>query len=358
MKNKLKNFRFKLNKKVPVDIFLEKALYEPAIGYYNNRVPFGRDGDFVTSPTISNLFSEILAIWIISVWEKFEKPKTFNLVELGPGDGSLINILTQTFKKFPEFNKSVNIFLYEKSRLLKSIQKKKIENKKIRWINDYNSIKKGPVIFFGNEFFDAIPIKQFTVKNKKILEKCYVASEKGLIETYKKALQKDISSIKSFDNLKNQKFIEYPKLGFLELNKIIKKISAQSGGIMLIDYGYLKPFNGNTLQAVMKNKKIKMKNLENHIGKADITYLVNFNLLKEFFIKKNLKVKNIVSQKFFLETMGIIERAKIIEKNMSNNQRRDVFITLKRLLDKNYMGELFKVIFAYNFKKNNFLGFE
>ena len=131
-----------------------------------------------------------------------------------------------------------------------------------------------------------------------------------------------------------------------------------SGGILLIDYGYLKPFNENTIQAVMKNKKLKMNNLQNYIGKTDITYLVNFNLLKEFFIKNNLKVKNIVSQKFFLETMGIIERAKIIEKNMSDQQRKNMYITLKRLLHRNSMGELFKVIFAYNFKKNNFLGFD
>ena len=100
MKHKLKNFQFTLNKKIPVDKFLQKAMYEPRIGYYNNRIPFGKDGDFVTSPTISNLFSEILAIWIISVWEKFEKPKIFNLVELGPGDGSLAKILIQTFKNF------------------------------------------------------------------------------------------------------------------------------------------------------------------------------------------------------------------------------------------------------------------
>ena len=78
--------------------------------------------------------------------------------------------------------------------------------------------------------------------------------------------------------------------------------------------------------------KIKMENLINHIGEVDITYLVNFSLLKEFFEKKNLKVKNIVTQKFFLETMGIIERAKIIEKNMNEQQRKDMFFTLKRLL--------------------------
>ena len=358
MKQRLKNFGFKFNKKIPVDNFFDKALYQPKLGYYNNQFPFGRDGDFITSPTISHLFSEILAIWIISVWEKLEKPKKFNLVELGPGDGSLTKVLIQTFKKFPQFNESAQIFLYEKSSLLKNIQKKKIESKKISWIKTYNSIKEGPIIFFGNEFFDAIPIKQFIVNNKKFLEKCYVANKKGLLETFKKASPADIALIKSFDVLKNQNFIEYPKLGFQELNKIIKKISNLSGGILLIDYGYLKPFNENTIQAVMKNKKLKMNNLQNYIGKTDITYLVNFNLLKEFFIKNNLKVKNIVSQKFFLETMGILERAKIIEKNMSDQQRKNMYITLKRLLHRNSMGELFKVIFAYNFKKNNFLGFD
>ena len=125
MNRKIKNFGYTFNKKIPIDKFLEKALYEPKVGYYNNRLPFGKDGDFITSPTISNLFSEILAIWIISVWEKFEKPKIFNLVELGPGDGSLTKILIKTFKKFPEFNNSVKIFLYEKSKLLINIQKKK-----------------------------------------------------------------------------------------------------------------------------------------------------------------------------------------------------------------------------------------
>ena len=358
MKHKLKKFGFIFNRKIPVDKFLEKALYEPKVGYYNNRIPFGKNGDFITSPTISNLFSEILAIWIISTWEKFEKPDTFNLVELGPGDGSLAKILIQTFKKFPKFNKSVKIFLYEKSNLLKKIQKKKIASDQIKWIKNYNSIKKGPIVFFGNEFFDAIPIKQFKIKNKKFLEKWYFLKRNTLMETYKQASSIDISHIKSFDTLKKQNFVEFPKSGFVELNKIIKKISALSGGILLIDYGYLKSHNGATLQAVRKNKKIKMENFINHIGEVDITYLVNFSLLKEFFEKKNFKVKNIVTQKFFLETMGIIERAKIIEKNMNEQQRKDMFVTLKRLLHENSMGELFKVIFAHNYKNNDFLGFE
>ena len=357
MRQKLRNFRIEFNKKIPVDELLERALYEPKSGYYNNRIPFGKKGDFITSPTISNLFSEILGVWIVSTWEKLKKPKKFNLVELGPGDGSLTKVLIDTFKRFPEFNKSKKLFLYEKSSLLKKIQKKKINNKNIKWIKSFNQIKNGPIIFFGNEFFDAIPIKQFSQKNDQFLEKCFILGKEGLKEIYKKASDVDISFLKSFKVLSGQKFIEYPKLGFHELDKIVKKVSKNSGGVLLIDYGYLNPSNQNTLQTVMKNKKVKLDRLMNNLGKADITYLVNFNLLKEYFEIKNLKVKNIVTQRFFLEKMGIIERAKILEKNMNDNQKSNMFLTLERLLDKKFMGELFKVIFAFKSKELDFLGF-
>ena len=111
------------------------------------------------------------------------------------------------------------------------------------------------------------------------------------------------------------------------------------------------------IMIVMKNKKVKLDKLLSHIGKSDITYLVNFNLLKEYFEMKNLTVKNIVTQKFFLEKMGIIERAKILEKNMNNKEKCNMFLTLKRLLDKKFMGELFKVIFAFKSETDNYLGF-
>ena len=152
--------------------------------------------------------------------------------------------------------------------------------------------------------------------------------------------------------------IEYPKKGFLELSKIIKKISKLTGGILLIDYGYLNSNNANTLQAVMGNKKISMENIFSNLGKADITSLVNFNLLREFFFQNNLKVKSIVSQKFFLERMGIIERAKILEKKMTTKQKKYMSETLNRLLDEKQMGKIFKVIFGYKYKNNDFLGFE
>ena len=107
----LKNSKFKLNTKVPVDEFCENFLYNEASGYYTNQIEFGKKGDFITSPTISNLFSEIIGIWIISAWENIGEPKKFNIVELGPGDGSLVSILIKVFKKFPKFYNSSKIYV-------------------------------------------------------------------------------------------------------------------------------------------------------------------------------------------------------------------------------------------------------
>ena len=171
MKSNLKFFR--KSKTLPIDEFFKNVLYHNKFGYYASKFPFGKKGDFITSPKISSLFSEIIAIWIISTWELFGKPKNFNIVELGPGDGSLTNVLLRSFKKFPEFNSVKKIFLYEKSNYLKKIQKKNILDKNVNWINNFNLLKKGPVIFFGNEFLDALPIKQFKRIKKFILEKNY-----------------------------------------------------------------------------------------------------------------------------------------------------------------------------------------
>ncbi len=354
----MKPYKYFFGKKniLPVDKFIENVLFDKKFGYYSSKLPFGEKGDFLTSPKISHLFSEIIGIWIISFWISFSKPKKLNLVELGPGDGSLTKVLIETFKNFPEFNKVVKIYLYEKSLFLKNIQKKKINNKNIKWINSFDKLKNGPVIFFGNEFFDSIPIKQFACKNNVFYEKHYLLNKKNKVdEIYKKALKKDIEFMKKFKTFKNLNFIELPKQGFKELDKILKTISKLKGGLLLIDYGYLTPKNRNTLQSVVKHKKNRLlKNL----GNADITSLVNFNLLKEYFIKKDFKVKKIVSQKYFLEKMGIMERANIISKKMIFREQANLYIRLKRILDNRYMGNLFKVIFTFKHKKNNFLGFK
>ncbi|MDC0903162.1 SAM-dependent methyltransferase [Pelagibacteraceae bacterium] len=347
---------FKRSKILPVDKFFNHVLFNKKNGYYSSRQPFGASGDFLTSPGISNLFSEIIGIWIISTWMNFGQPKKFNIIELGPGDGEMTKVLINTFKKFPKFNTAVNIFLYEKSNFLKKIQKKKINNTKVKWIQNFTQVEKGPVIFFGNEFFDSIPIKQFKRKGNLLLEKYYyLGKDKKICEIFKKTSIENISQIKKFKTLRNLKFIEYPKLGLDELKKMIKKINKLNGGLLLIDYGYLKPKNTSTLQSIIKHRK---NNPLENLGKADITYLVNFKLLNEYLSKNNLKVKKIVNQKFFLEKMGILQRADSLSKKMNFKEQSNLYLRLKRLLDLKIMGDLFKVIFAYKSKKDNFPGFK
>ena len=345
---------FKKQKYLPIDSFFKNVLYDKKFGYYTSRIPFGKTGDFVTAPKISNIFSEIIAIWIVTCWELFGKPKSFNIVELGPGDGSLSSVLVESFKKFPEFNSIKKLFLYEESKYLEKIQKKKIY-KGVEWINNFNKINKGPVIFFGNEFFDAIPIKQFKKINNSLFEKNYTLDKNFRIkQIFKKASISDIRIIKSYKTLKKLKFIEFPKLGFNELNKITKKINKLTGCILLIDYGYFRPNNKNTLQSVIRHKK---NNLFDNLGLADITAHVNFKLLDEFFYKNHLKTKNLITQKEFLENMGIVDRAQILAKKMRFTDQSDLYLRIQRLLSPKYMGELFKVILAYKFDNNNFAGF-
>ena len=346
---------FKDKKIIPIDQFFDDVLYNKKYGYYSKNMPFGDKGDFVTSPSISFLFGEMISIWIKSVWEKLNRPEKICIVELGPGTGQLMNRIVETLGYFPEIFSASKFFLYEKSQSLKKIQKKKLIGKKVKWISKVDEIKEGPIIFIGNEFFDAIAIKQFIRKKKEILEVC-IGLDKGLNikRYYRKAQSEDIFQLKKFNTLKKLNFLELPKLGFLELDPIINKIKKYGGGIMLIDYGYLNQINKSSLQSVKKHKKNEI--FEN-IGSADITSLVNFSLLKEYFESKKIKVEKIVTQSFFLKKMGILQRAEIVSKKMNFKDKSDLYFRLKRLLDIKLMGELFKVIFAHRIKGKKIIGF-
>jgi len=349
------NKYFLKSKKIPIDKFIENVLYDKKYGYYSKKVPFGKNGDFVTSPEISFLFSEMLALWVVSLWEHLNKPKKFNIVELGPGSGKMSSTLIKVFKKFPNFFNSINFFLYEKSENLKKLQKKNLFGEKVRWIKDFDNIKSGPVIFLGNEFFDAIPIKQYKKVNNILYEKYIKLDNKSKIKLFlKKTNSKAIKELKKFNLIKNQSFIEFPKQGFKELDLITSAIKRLSGGLLLIDYGLLKQVSSDTLQSVKNHKK---NMLFNNIGNADITSLVNFNLLKTYFKKKNLKRNNVVTQEYFLKKMGIINRAQILSKKMNFQEKSEIYYRLQRLINPKQMGKLFKVIFAFKLKKKFTMGF-
>ncbi len=335
---------FTNSKPISLDLYLEKVLYDKNFGYYQKKNPFGIKGDYVTAPNISNLFSEMVAIWLVSFWENLKKPKNMNFVELGPGNGDFCLVLLKTLKNFPEIFNSINIFLYEKSEKLKMIQKKRIVSSKVSWIKDLNKIKKGPVIFFGNEFLDALPIKQFKKINNNIYEK-YAALRKNRINfIFKKAFKKQVRKLKSYQLLNKDGIIEYPEYGFKELNIVCNKIKKLNGGALFIDYGYKTEKRTSTLQSVINHR---FNSINKNIANADITALVNFNLYKKYFNYKDLSVEDIISQSKFLQRMGIVERVKMVSNEMNFKNKSNLYLRLKRLIDPKMMGD-FKVIFAKN----------
>jgi len=345
----------KKNHKIPLDKFIDYCLYDKKNGYYMNKDPFGITGDFTTAPNISRLFSEMIAVWAVNFWENLGSPKEFNLVELGAGNGEMMKVMIESFKKFPSFMSSCNIIIHEKSPNLIKKQKTNIKFKNIKWLANLKKINNSPSIFLANEFFDAIPIKQFLKDENIWFEKfIHVSENKKLSFINKKIDIKTIEKKVNFKISKNQNFIEYSPLGLKYLMDIFKFIKKNKGGLLIIDYGYVAAKMKDTLQAIYKKKYSKV--LEN-IGKSDITHNINFYFFKK--IAKNFQELdvNLTSQKNFLINLGIQQRAEIIGKNKTFTEKADIFYRLKRLINKKEMGDLFKVMLIKNSNNNSQIGF-
>ena len=340
---------------VTLDKFIEESLYNKKHGYYMKKNPFGENGDFITAPNISILFSEMIAIWVISFWEKLGHPKNFNLIELGAGNGEMMRILVRTFNKFPKFKSSCKINILEKSELLQKTQKTNIKDVKIKWLNNLNELNNFPCIFIANEFFDALPIKQFLKKEKKWYERHVKFPNDKKLEY----LDVPFDMLKFEKEIKfkisyNQKFIEYSPLATKYLETIINKIKLNNGGILIIDYAYLEKEMKNTLQAVSKHKYCDvLKGFRN----SDITYNLSFNLINMIIEKLGLYSSLITTQKKFLTKLGILDRAEILSKNMSFSKKADIYFRIKRLIDERQMGHLFKVMLITNHENKFTLGF-
>ena len=340
---------------LPLDKFINLSLYDKNFGYYMKKNPFGAKGDFITAPNISRIFSEMIAIWIVSFWKSLGSPKKFNLIELGAGNGEMMKVLIESFKNFPDFLKSSNFSIHEKSPTLIKIQKRKLKGTKIRWISNINKIKKIPTIFLANEFFDSLAIKQFNKRENQWFEKYinFQNIKKPFFYEKKINIRKIEKKIK-FEISKNQNFIEYSEEGFRYLKDISQKIKINKGGLLLIDYGYTDQKMKNTLQGVLNHK---FANILEHLFKIDITHNINFSLYKNFIKKINGLDNILTTQKYFLKNMGIMERAEIISKNQNFLKKADIYYRMKRLIDEKQMGDLFKVMLIKN-KKNKFnLGF-
>ncbi len=347
--------KLKKSNNIPLDKFINLSLYNKNFGYYMKKNPFGKKGDFITAPNISRLFSEMIAIWVLSFWKSLGSPRKVNIVELGAGNGMMMKVLIESFENFPIFLNSCNFLIHEKSPSLIKIQKKNLGKRKISWISKIDKIKNEPSIFIANEFFDSLAIKQFRKKRNQWFEKFVnLENPKKAFFFEKKINIKKVEEEINFKISQNQNFIEYSNLGFKYLINISNIIKKNTGGLLLIDYGHNSKKMRDTLQAVSNHK---FANILSNIGNIDITHNISFRILKSFLDKIGGLNINLTTQKDFLINMGIKKRAEIISKKASFLKKADIYYRLKRLIDDNEMGNLFKVMLIRN-KKNKFkIGF-
>jgi len=267
----------------------------------------------------------------------------------------MMKVLIESFKNFPIFLKSCNFIIHEKSPSLIKIQKKKLYKRKITWLSEIKRLKKIPTIFIANEFFDSLAIKQFIKKENLWFERFVsLKNNNKAFFIEKKFDMKNFEKKINFRISENQNFIEYSEIGINYLKKISKIIKKNSGGILVVDYGYSEKKMKNTLQAIYKHR---FSNVLENIGNSDITHNINFNLFQKFIKQFNGLKNNLTTQKEFLVKMGIKERAEIISKNQNFLKKANIYYRLKRLIDDKQMGKLFKVMLIKNQKNKFKLGF-
>ena len=354
--NRLEKLIYK-KKIIPVDKFIDIALYDKQLGYYENKKIFSRDGDFITSPFISSIFSEMISIWIVSYWIYLKKPKKINILELGPGNGLMINQIINSLKKIKTFDAKFNIYLHEKSESLIKVQKENLNNfKNIVWIKNINKIKQYPTIIIANEFFDAFPIKQFFKINNNWHEQCISFKDniKKIIYFKNKINNKILKKYSKFFNVNKSKIIEYPVKIENYLNSISKIIKKNNGIFLTFDYGYSDIVGKNTLRAI---KKHKIVDLLKEYTDCDITFDINFNILKNIFKKNNVRFIGAVSQNFFLQKLGIMERASQIVKKQNVIDSKNLILSINKLINPKEMGNTFKALAFCNKNCKFNLGF-
>lgn len=321
-------------------------------GYYMTRDPFGAQGDFTTAPEISQMFGEMIGAWVADTWMKMGMPSKFILLECGPGRGTLMMDVMRATKNVENFHNAVQLHLMETSPVLKEIQKKNLTQYGPSWHDGLSTLPQDcPVILIGNEFLDALPVRQLTFDGTDWYEKFVDLDINDTLRLCEKEADNEVkSALPAFlipPKAGEQVEVSLHQKSFL--NDAMNIVLKQGGIILFVDYGFIHNVAGDTLQAVKNHQYCDIFETP---GEADITAHVNFAEISSVAMSKNMTVHGPVSQGEWLKRLGITIRADQLIQNATEKQRRDIGSALDRLVgvEKNMkdgrgqMGALFKVI--------------
>ncbi|KAJ6763433.1 hypothetical protein OIU79_024061 [Salix purpurea] len=330
---------------ISVAEYMEEVLTNPKFGFYISRDVFGAEGDFITSPEVSQMFGEMVGVWAMCLWEQMGRPKQVNLVELGPGRGTLMADLLRSASKFKSFTESLHVHMVECSPTLQKLQHHNLKcfdeddnsdgvekrtvsmlaGTPVSWHALLEQVPSGmPSIIIAHEFYDALPVHQFQRASRGWCEKMVDVSEDSMFR-FVLSPQTTPATLYLMRRCKWAAPEEIEKLGQIEVcpkamdltRTIADRISCDGGGALIIDYG-LNGVVSDSLQAIRKHKFI---NILDNPGSADLSAYVDFASIRHSAEEvSDISVHGPMTQSQFLGALGINFRVEALLQNCTDEQ--------------------------------------
>ena len=346
-----------IHKNGPMSVadYMRLALLHPEYGYYRYGDPLGQAGDFITAPEISQMFGEMIGVWCADIWHQLGKPADMTLLEIGPGRGTLMHDALRITAKIPGFHQSLRLYLLESSETLRATQIEKLGMYQPTYIHDLPELPEQPIVVIGNEFFDAMPIRQFEKGFHGWCERL-VTVRNGDLAFVLSSPDEDLKRLipETMHEAKLGTIYELSPVSLNLMRDLSGRIVKNGGAGLFVDYGYVTPDGKPTLQAVANHKYADV--LDN-VGEADLTALVDFGLLRRAATMQSANVFGAVGQGEFLLGLGMDVRAGQLKHRATTEQAAAIDVALHRLTDAAEMGSLFKVMAVASSNLKEIAGF-
>ena len=326
--------------------YMSLCLTDPEHGYYMKRDPLGARGDFITAPEISQMFGELIGLWMIAVWKLMGEPENLRVVELGPGRGTMMLDALRAAHAVPAFRKAVLVHFVEISPALEEQQRRALADADIAvdWHQSLEQVAAGPAVILANEFFDALPIQQAVMCVDGWHERVVKLDEAGRL-----AFSNARDPIPLFDLMLPERLREAEIGAVFEWRadhvalEIGRRVARSNSAALVIDYGHTESAAGDTLQAVGAHSYADPLAAP---GTVDLTAHVDFQALAQAAESMGARAHGPVEQAVFLRNLGIDTRAAALHKAVAPDKAAELDAAYARLTggERTGMGRLFKVI--------------
>jgi NADH dehydrogenase [ubiquinone] 1 alpha subcomplex assembly factor 7 len=327
---------------ISVADFMAEALGHPTLGYYRRAQPIGAAGDFTTAPEISQMFGELVGAWLAERWQVMGRPRPVHLVELGPGSGTLMADALRATRNVPGFHAAAALQLVETNETLAARQAMTLSAFKPTWHERFDQVPPGPLLLVANEFFDALPVRQFHKTARGWSERMVGLASDG--ESLAFALAPGSTPFAAFlPQAAEGAEAEIGEQGRALAAAIAGRIERDGGWALIVDYGRDVSGPGSSLQAVRAHRGTGV--LERP-GETDLSAHVDFGALGAAVraAAPRSRVFGPVGQGEFLRRLGIEQRAETLAARASPPQRHAIDAGLQRLIAPDQMGTLFRVL--------------